>query len=72
LLGNIAHSRTTGIDTFASEEHFVLETRPPWLIVDLEAIDHVLEMDILRILDVEVARCEDVADRAVQRGKSVH
>ncbi len=67
-----AHSRTAGIDTFAGEEHFVLDTRPPRLVVDSEAIDHVLEMDIFRILDVEVARSEDVADGAVQRRESIH
>jgi hypothetical protein len=41
-----AYSRTTGIDTLASEKHLVSETRSPRLIIDLEAIYHVLEMDI--------------------------
>jgi hypothetical protein len=49
-----AHSRTTGIDTVTSEKHFFSGTRSPRLIVDLEAIDHVLEKDIFRILNIEV------------------
>jgi hypothetical protein len=32
------------------------------LIVDLETIDEVLETDIFRALDVEIARREDVAN----------
>ena len=67
-----AYSRTTGIDTFASEEYLVSGTRPPRLIVDLKAIDHVFEMYIFGIFDVEVAGSEDVADRSVQRRKSIH
>ena len=67
-----AHSRTTGIDALPSEEHFLSWDRPPRLIVDFETIDHVLEIDIFRILQIEVTRGEDVADGAVQRRKSIH
>ena len=49
------HSRTTGIDTFAGEVYFFSGTRSPRLIIDFETIDHVLEIDTFRILDVEVA-----------------
>ena len=66
------HSRTTGIDTFTGEEYFFSGTGPPGLIVDLEAIDHVLEINIFRIVYVEVTRSEDVTNGAVQRGKSIH
>ncbi len=41
------YSRTTGIDTFTGEEYLVSGTRSPWVVVDLEAIDHVLEIDVL-------------------------
>lgn len=71
-MARYAYSRTTGIDTFTSEEYFFSGTRPPRLVVDLEAVDHIFEIDIFRILYVEVARREDIAHGAVQRGKRIH
>ena len=66
------YSRTTGIDTFTGEKLLDFGTGHPRMLVDLEAIDHILEINIFGIFDIEVARGEDVADRSVQRGKSVH
>jgi hypothetical protein len=42
------------------------------LVVDLESIYHVLETDVFRTLDVELARREDVANGAIQRGQRIH
>lgn len=67
-----AYSRTTGIDTFTGEKYLVFGTGLPGMLVDLEAIDHILEINVFRIFDVEVGGGEDVADRSVQGRKSVH
>lgn len=67
-----AYSRTTGIDTFTGEKLFVFETGPSRMLVDLEAIDQILEINIFGIFDIEVAGGEDVANRSVQRGKGIH
>ena len=67
-----AYSRTTDINTFTGEKLLVFGTGPPRMLVDLEAIDHILEVNIFGIFDVEVGGGEDVANRSVQRGKSVH
>ena len=67
-----AYSRTAGIDTFTGEKLLVFETGPPRMLVDLEAIDHMLKINVFGIFDIEVTRGEDVANRSVQRGKSIH
>ena len=66
------YSRTAGIDTFTSEKLLDFGNGPPRMLVDLEAIDHVLEINIFGIFDIEVAGGEDVSNRSVQRGKSIH
>jgi len=42
------------------------------MLVDLEAIDHILETNIFGIFDIEVTGGEDVANRSIQRRKSIH
>src|SRR6266481_529545 len=49
-----AYSRTTGINTFTGKKLLIFVTGPPRMLVDLEAIDHILEINVFGIFDVEV------------------
>ena len=57
---------------FTGEKLLIFETGPPWMVIDLEVINHILEVNIFEIFDIEIVGGEDVANRSVQRGKNIY